>query len=217
MPAYSSPYLTMVSTSTPYPQAAASVVLPSIHEMFPEHIMSRAAAPARPRVAPATPLSASAFPRSHFVPPPPPPPPIPYPSFSFDFLKSDPRGSSLEHIASSQPQLQAPARRYRPAVQTQPREYNLHSHSQSQYVDFGFTRRAQSASAPSDWDVEIDMEVGVGGAEEEKKHVCPTCAKRFNRPSSLRIHINTHTGATRESFSLFFPSDVSVFHPVPLF
>ncbi|KAF9037067.1 hypothetical protein BJ165DRAFT_1353811, partial [Panaeolus papilionaceus] len=29
-----------------------------------------------------------------------------------------------------------------------------------------------------------------------KKHVCPTCNKRFNRPSSLRIHVNTHTGAT---------------------
>ncbi|KAK0185365.1 hypothetical protein F5146DRAFT_1069971 [Armillaria mellea] len=29
-----------------------------------------------------------------------------------------------------------------------------------------------------------------------KKHVCRTCHKRFNRPSSLRIHANTHTGAT---------------------
>ncbi|KAH6899511.1 hypothetical protein BKA70DRAFT_1437320 [Coprinopsis sp. MPI-PUGE-AT-0042] len=29
-----------------------------------------------------------------------------------------------------------------------------------------------------------------------KKHICPTCFKRFNRPSSLRIHVNTHTGAT---------------------
>jgi len=31
-----------------------------------------------------------------------------------------------------------------------------------------------------------------------RKHVCPTCFKRFNRPSSLRIHVNTHTGATRK-------------------
>ncbi|KAK0183670.1 hypothetical protein F5146DRAFT_941453, partial [Armillaria mellea] len=29
-----------------------------------------------------------------------------------------------------------------------------------------------------------------------KKHVCTVCNKRFNRPSSLRIHVNTHTGAT---------------------
>ncbi|OSX60659.1 hypothetical protein POSPLADRAFT_1083434, partial [Postia placenta MAD-698-R-SB12] len=31
---------------------------------------------------------------------------------------------------------------------------------------------------------------------EEKRHICPYCHKRFNRPSSLNIHINTHTGAT---------------------
>ncbi|KAJ8090669.1 hypothetical protein PM082_018227 [Marasmius tenuissimus] len=30
----------------------------------------------------------------------------------------------------------------------------------------------------------------------DKKHVCPTCSKRFSRPSSLRIHVNTHTGET---------------------
>lgn len=32
--------------------------------------------------------------------------------------------------------------------------------------------------------------------DEEKRHICPYCHKRFNRPSSLNIHINTHTGAT---------------------
>ncbi|CCA68950.1 hypothetical protein PIIN_02810 [Serendipita indica DSM 11827] len=30
------------------------------------------------------------------------------------------------------------------------------------------------------------------------KYECEYCSKRFNRPSSLRIHINTHTGAKRE-------------------
>ena len=40
-----------------------------------------------------------------------------------------------------------------------------------------------------------------------RKHVCPTCFKRFNRPSSLRIHLNTHTGATRKYplWVLFMP------------
>lgn len=37
------------------------------------------------------------------------------------------------------------------------------------------------------------------GGNTGKKHICPTCLKRFNRPSSLRIHVNTHTGATRMS------------------
>ncbi|KAF9461442.1 hypothetical protein BDZ94DRAFT_1221397, partial [Collybia nuda] len=36
----------------------------------------------------------------------------------------------------------------------------------------------------------------LSGSNSGKKHVCSTCFKRFNRPSSLRIHVNTHTGAT---------------------
>lgn len=42
----------------------------------------------------------------------------------------------------------------------------------------------------------------LSGEDDGKKHVCPTCLKRFNRPSSLRIHVNTHTGATRKFFLL---------------
>ncbi|KAK0440045.1 uncharacterized protein EV420DRAFT_1650640 [Desarmillaria tabescens] len=38
--------------------------------------------------------------------------------------------------------------------------------------------------------------------EESKKHICTVCNKRFLRPSSLNVHINTHTGATRKSISL---------------
>ncbi|KAH8115571.1 hypothetical protein DFH11DRAFT_1725807 [Phellopilus nigrolimitatus] len=33
---------------------------------------------------------------------------------------------------------------------------------------------------------------------EKRRHPCPQCGKRFNRPSSLKIHLNTHTGAKRE-------------------
>jgi uncharacterized Zn-finger protein len=40
---------------------------------------------------------------------------------------------------------------------------------------------------------------GFSVDDYERKHVCPHCSKRFNRPSSLRIHVNTHTGATRTS------------------
>ncbi|KAJ4466250.1 hypothetical protein J3R30DRAFT_3311197 [Lentinula aciculospora] len=31
---------------------------------------------------------------------------------------------------------------------------------------------------------------------QTKKHVCHECSKRFSRPSSLRIHANTHSGVT---------------------
>lgn len=48
-----------------------------------------------------------------------------------------------------------------------------------------------------------DDNTPLSGAPSGKKHVCPTCFKRFNRPSSLKIHVNTHTGATRESISTF--------------
>jgi uncharacterized Zn-finger protein len=37
----------------------------------------------------------------------------------------------------------------------------------------------------------------ISASNSGKRHVCPTCLKRFNRPSSLKIHVNTHTGATR--------------------
>ncbi|KAJ7117162.1 hypothetical protein C8R44DRAFT_792048 [Mycena epipterygia] len=152
----------MASSST-----APRVVLPSIHEMFPEHLMPHTSS--RPRAAPM-----AAFSRTHFVPAPPPPPPVQ--SFSFDVLKSDPRGASLQHIASSRPT---------PRVRTHP-----------------------SSSGSSDGDAEMDDVEGEeegGEPEEGKKHVCPTCTKRFNRPSSLRIHVNTHTGATREPQSNFRP------------
>jgi hypothetical protein len=33
--------------------------------------------------------------------------------------------------------------------------------------------------------------------DKGKKHECTHCSKRFNRPSSLRIHVNTHTGLKR--------------------
>ncbi|KAJ7603877.1 hypothetical protein DFH06DRAFT_1069090 [Mycena polygramma] len=174
------------STSTPYSRGAP-VVLPSIHDMFPHHFFPRSAVrtPA-PSISALAPKPARA--RSRVV-----PPQDSYPSFSFDILKSDPRGSSLEHIASSRP---VPLHRSssRSAVRTQSRpRLTPRFHSPMDNI------RALSVSA-SDGDAEggatDDGEEGEGGPEDMKKHVCLTCGKRFNRPSSLRIHVNTHTGAT---------------------
>ncbi|KAJ6506164.1 hypothetical protein C8R47DRAFT_1101441 [Mycena vitilis] len=156
----------MASTSTSH---RPSIVLPSIHEMFPEHLMFRSAP--RPR-------HESSFPRSYNVPQP--PPPAPYSSFSFDVLKSDPRGSSLEHIASSRPDL-LPL-----YAQPLPRAVSR--------------VRLSSGSSDDDMDAEMDededKEGKSPGVEEIKRHMCKACGKRFNRPSSLRIHRNTHSGAT---------------------
>ncbi|KAF7308046.1 C2H2 finger domain transcription factor mtfA [Mycena kentingensis (nom. inval.)] len=94
--------------------------------------------------------------------------PAPY---SFDVLKSEPRAPSLKHIASSA----------------------AHSRSRS---------RSQS---PSEGSVDACDELEDGhehghadpsSSSSGRKHICATCQKRFNRPSSLRIHMNTHSGAT---------------------
>jgi hypothetical protein len=44
----------------------------------------------------------------------------------------------------------------------------------------------------------VRYSTGDKGKVHEKLHECRHCLKRFNRPSSLRIHANTHTGARRE-------------------
>ncbi|PBK90341.1 hypothetical protein ARMGADRAFT_296209 [Armillaria gallica] len=50
-----------------------------------------------------------------------------------------------------------------------------------------FRRQSTSTSSEEGEDV-------IG--ERDRKYVCTVCNKRFTRPSSLRIHVNTHTGAT---------------------
>ena len=44
-----------------------------------------------------------------------------------------------------------------------------------------------------------DEEDVVDDSTKGRKHVCAHCGKRFNRPSSLKIHEHSHTGAKRES------------------
>ncbi|KAG9309764.1 hypothetical protein JVU11DRAFT_10138 [Chiua virens] len=44
----------------------------------------------------------------------------------------------------------------------------------------------------------------IQGEGRGKKHQCPHCGKRFNRPSSMKIHVNTHTGAKRTWRCFYF-------------
>lgn len=46
----------------------------------------------------------------------------------------------------------------------------------------------------------VETETRERTGSSGKKHTCPHCSKRFNRPSSLKIHVNTHTGAKRMSW-----------------
>lgn len=56
------------------------------------------------------------------------------------------------------------------------------------------------ASSPSDRD---DAFLKTKG-----KHTCPTCFKAFSRPSSLRIHFNSHTGETRKLVAIYCDSSI---------
>ncbi|KAJ7652673.1 hypothetical protein DFH06DRAFT_1330773 [Mycena polygramma] len=170
--------------STPTPKAyRPAVVLPSIHEIFPEHLVLRA-----PYIAPRRQgqKSPAVTPQPTWGLPPARPPPSSHP-YSFDLLRSDPRVSSLTHIASSQSTL---------TLNSAARDARGHSSSSS----------SLGAGSPDSDVIELDTDAdeteGTDGEANAqgggRKHICPTCAKGFNRPSSLGIHQNTHTGATRE-------------------
>ncbi|KAJ7500045.1 hypothetical protein FB451DRAFT_1016154 [Mycena latifolia] len=55
---------------------------------------------------------------------------------------------------------------------------------------------SSSGSSNGDRDDERDYREEGCGEAGQRRHVCHACGKRFNRPSSLRIHRNTHTGET---------------------
>lgn len=82
-----------------------------------------------------------------------------------------------------------------------------------------------SSSAPVLDDPEnySDDDTPTAGAPSgvPRKHICPICRKAFNRPSSLKIHYNTHTGATRMSslsidFNVMLNSNSLCFFSIPL-
>ncbi|KAJ7668937.1 hypothetical protein B0H17DRAFT_1209823 [Mycena rosella] len=81
----------------------SNIVLPSIHEMFPENIACSTGAPPFPCLTVTHFVLAAALPPAH--------------SFSFDVLWSSPHAASLHHIASSRLQpAPAPAPRTVPSL-----------------------------------------------------------------------------------------------------
>jgi hypothetical protein len=50
----------------------------------------------------------------------------------------------------------------------------------------------------------------MDGGDNDRKHVCPRCQKRFNRPSSLKTHLHTHTGSKRKHLSSAFKSALAI-------
>jgi len=70
-------------------------------------------------------------------------------------------------------------------------------------ISFTISRPTSESSKPNQSPSEDASDDDNPGETAGKKHICPTCLKRFNRPSSLRIHVNTHTGATRKSHLQF--------------
>ncbi|KAJ7670066.1 hypothetical protein DFH06DRAFT_1179926 [Mycena polygramma] len=162
----------------PNPGVPTSVVLPSIHDMFLEHLMGRPSYP-RLETAPFQVPPQNRFQHSQHIPAP--SPPTSAPNFSFDVLISHPRETSLTHIASSRATVDV-----HPVRDTQADHY-MGTHS--------LTHSVAGSSDGKEGDDADEDEDGNVGRRRSKKHVCATCGKGFNRPSSLQIHMNTHTGA----------------------
>ena len=144
--------------------------------------------------------------------------------YSFDVLRSDPMSSSLQHLTSSgnPPNHPSSSQQHLGPTSSSPEfrvsvpptaAANIHSpqgqRSGPQRTDpdpaipamisFPVSRPPASSKPSSKQTPSEEASDGESPGEcAGKKHICPTCLKRFNRPSSLRIHVNTHTGATRK-------------------
>ncbi|KAF5346247.1 hypothetical protein D9758_014373 [Tetrapyrgos nigripes] len=159
-----------------------SVSLPSIHEMFPEHLMFTLPSQSFDGTSPALNISRS--------------PSCPLRTSreakaapanvedsvhcTLNVLRSEPPSASLQHITYS-------------AAHDSLNGLSVNSQYESQTPP---TSGLKIASFSSCEHLSVDA--------DEKRYICSTCYKRFSRPSSLRIHTNTHTGAT--PFQCPFPN-----------
>ncbi len=92
---------------------------------------------------------------------------------------------SLDHLLQLQPRRVSSSK----PARSRPTSFPEHHYEvlRSRPESSSLQSVSSSRASPSDDDE----------AHEERRHLCRLCHKRFNRPSSLRIHMNTHTGATR--------------------
>ena len=110
---------------------------------------------------------------------------------------------SSEHTEKTIVREATPDRHFAPsAVKSQPLAYSPVDPLESpSVVSFSMSDGSNASKLAVD-DSGSYFQEGAGGGifrvdGRGKKHQCPQCPKRFNRPSSLRIHVNTHTGARR--------------------
>jgi uncharacterized Zn-finger protein len=121
-------------------------------------------------------------------------------SYPFDVLSSD---SSTSGSINRSGKCNAPNHaqaRSPPFYPSHSPRIAHHRRNSSSYRSSPYTPHAtspSSASTESDSGMMSDEDsLSVDEMTQGKRHVCLVCSKRFNRPSSLRIHVNTHTGAT---------------------
>ncbi|KAF7314166.1 hypothetical protein HMN09_00575900 [Mycena chlorophos] len=208
----------MAATST----SANFVSLPSIHEMFPEHLMHL---PPRGHPIPQHTYSSSTMPIRHSTPRVAPKPyerlPLPSSLPPVPLLATAKIHASPIQRSRREAMADASAASALISLRSRPRSMTSRSYSHSPSIspllserslDDEVSERAESNSTHSseargehdrdavgslggeDWDSGVSA--AMPSAASTRKHVCPVCQKRFNRPSSLRIHVNTHTGAT---------------------
>lgn len=177
----------------------ARITLPSIHEMFPDHLSSH-----NPEPPPFEHILKSPV----FYPPSPPRPappavsPAALAAAAPTFRVSLPAQRAPTPLASPPPSAAASSfiAFDRPPRQVIP-ETTLGYRGRER-------RRAARKHHPPAPPGQSSFPVSPGPASDgepddgrhgDRRHVCTLCQKRFNRPSSLRIHLNTHTGNKRES------------------
>lgn len=137
----------------------------------------------------------------------------------FDVLRPHPFTSDLEHISSTTdvtslsrghqpypssysvrtaphaiPGSNTPSRSYPPDLPSSSRTASTSSHRHR-----GADRSSESSPTHSYHANPHGVVMSLPSEpSDDKKHCCPQCHKRFNRPSSLKIHVNTHTGVKRQ-------------------